>query len=77
MTHRLGNTLKEFFTESEAAEALGISVPRLYMLLDAHIFNDGSARPSELTFTSADLTLLGFWQRTTPNPKVVRMPRRN
>jgi hypothetical protein len=77
MTTRVGNTLKEFYTEAEAAEVLGISVPRLHMLLDAHIFNDGSARPGDLTFTSADLTLLGFWQRTTPNPKVVRMPRRN
>jgi hypothetical protein len=74
---RLSNTVKEFYTETEAAESLGISVPRLHMLLDAHIFNDGSARPGDLTFTSADLTLLGFWQRTTPNPKVVRMPRRN
>jgi hypothetical protein len=77
MTTRVGNTLKEFYTEAEAAESLGISVPRLYMLLDAHIFNDGSARPGDLSFTSADLTLLGFWQRTTPNPKVVRMPRRD
>ena len=74
---RLENTVREFFTETEAAEALGISVTRLHMLLDAHIFNDGSVRPGDLTFTSADVTLLGFWQRTTPNPKVVRMPRRN
>ncbi|MFB3917061.1 MAG: hypothetical protein ACE14M_10045 [Terriglobales bacterium] len=66
----------EFYSEAEAAEALGISVPRLYMLLDEHIFNDGNPRPEGLTFTSSELLLLGFWHRSTPNPKVVRMPRR-
>lgn len=74
---RMGNAVKEFYTEDEAAQALGISLTRLYMLLDANIFNDGSQRPRELSFTSAEITLLGFWQRTTPNPNVVRMPKRN
>jgi hypothetical protein len=67
---------KEFYTEVEAAEALGISLTRLYSLLDEHLFNDGSARPPKITFQSSDLVLLAFWNRTTPNPKVVRMPKR-
>ncbi len=67
---------KEFFSEAEAAEALNISVVRLRMLLDEHVFNDGTHRPAELQFRSADLVLLKFWDRSTPNPKVVRMPRR-
>lgn len=67
----------EFYSEAEAAEALGISVPRLYTLLDEHIFNDGTPRPEQLTFTSSELLLLGFWDRSTPNPKVVRMPKRS
>lgn len=69
--------VKEFYTEAEAAEAIGVSIPRLHILLDEHIFNDGTERPGQLTFTSSDITLLSFWHRSTPNPKVVRMPRRD
>ena len=39
------NTMKpsqEFYSEVEAAEALNMSVTRLYMLLDEHVFNDGT-----------------------------------
>jgi hypothetical protein len=68
--------VRDFYTEEEAAEAIGVSVARLYLLLDEHIFNDGSLRPHQLSFTSADITLLSFWHRSTPNPKVVRMPKR-
>jgi hypothetical protein len=68
---------KEFYTEAEAAESIGVSIPRLYILLDEHIFNDGTVRPRDLTFTASDVTLLSFWHRSTPNPKVVRMPRRD
>ncbi len=67
----------ELYTEQEAADILGISVSRLHDLLDQHIFNDGGPRPPDLSFTSQELLLLGFWQRSHPNPKVVRMPRRN
>ena len=66
----------EAYTEEEVAELLGISMSRLHGLLDRHIFNDGSSRPPDLTFTSADVLLLGFWRRSEPNPKVVHMPRR-
>jgi hypothetical protein len=67
----------EFLTEAEVAESLGISISRLHLLLDDHIFNDGSVRPADLTFNASDVALLTFWHRSTPNPKVVRMPRRN
>jgi hypothetical protein len=67
----------EMYSEADAADALGISLARLHELLDQHVFNDGVARPAGLTFTNAELLLLGFWQRTEPNPKVLRMPRRN
>jgi hypothetical protein len=66
----------EFFTESEAAGYLNISLHELYSVLDEHIFNDGSPRPQDLTFCEADLVLLGFWSKTRENPKVIRMPRR-
>jgi hypothetical protein len=68
---------KELYSELEAAEALGISLSRLYLLLDENVFNDGSQRPPDLTFRSSDLVLLGFWHQTSRNPKVVRMPRRH
>jgi len=65
------------YSEQEVAELLGISISRLYDVLDRHIFNDGSSRPADLTFTNSELVLLRFWLRSEPNPKVVRMPRRN
>ena len=68
---------KESYSEKEAAEALGISLSRLYVLLDENVFNQGTPRPPNLAFRPSDLVLLGFWHRTSPNPKVVRMPRRN
>ena len=76
MMHNAKTPYQEFYNEAEAAEMIGISTARLHVLLDEHVFNDGSTPPETLSFTSADLVLLGFWQRTTPNPKVVRMPKR-
>jgi hypothetical protein len=67
---------RQFYTEVEAAKSLGISVSRLHWLLDEHVFNQGTPRPTEVKFEPSDLLLLGFWHRSTPNPKVVRMPRR-
>jgi hypothetical protein len=68
---------KEFYSESEAAGFLNISLIQLHSLLDEHIFNDGSRRPDDLTFCESDLVLLGFWNESQQNPKVIRMPRRN
>ncbi len=70
------NVKKELYTEAEAAEVLNISLVRLRQLLDEHIFNDGRPRPLDVTFRLSDIMLLEFWNRSTPNPKVVRMPRR-
>ncbi|HEX6466336.1 MAG TPA: hypothetical protein VFZ99_03460 [Terriglobales bacterium] len=67
---------KEFFSESEAAAALGISLERLHQLLDKNIFNDGSKRPSDVTFRAADLILLKFWDRGPVDHKVLQMPYR-
>ena len=65
------------YTEQDAAEFLGVSISRLYSLLDAHIFNDGSPRPANLTFTNSDLVLLRFWLNGETRSNVVRMPRRS
>lgn len=72
----LTNAKKESYTEAEAAEALNISLHRLRQLLDEHVFNDGRPRPEEVVFRLSDIILLEFWNRSTPNAKVVRMPRR-
>ena len=64
------------YTEKEAATELGISLIRLHQVLDEHIFNDGTDRPPEMLFQPSDLVLLSFWERSLPNSKIVRMPRR-
>ncbi len=64
------------YSENEAAGMLGISIDRLHKLLDENIFNDGTPRPAELRLRHADLVLLEFWDRSTGNPKIIRMPRR-
>lgn len=66
----------EFFTEQEAADLLGITIERLHFLLDENVFNDGSSRPRDLELHRSDIVLLQFWDRSTENPKIVRMPRR-
>lgn len=71
------NLQNESYTEVEAADSLGISIARLHFLLEENIFNDGTRRPDDLIFRPSDLVLLGFWHRTSPHPKVVRMPRPN
>jgi len=64
------------YSEHEAADLLGISVSRLRMLLDDNVFNDGSLRPADLRLRPSDLIVLDFWNRSTENPNVIRMPRR-
>lgn len=66
----------EFFTEQEAADLLGITIDRLHFLLDENVFNDGSKRPRDLELHRSDIVLLQFWDRSTENPKIFRMPRR-
>jgi hypothetical protein len=66
---------KEFYTEQEAAESLGISLQRLHSLLDQKVFHDGLQRPVQLNFLQTDLVLLAIWHREEP-ANLVRMPRR-
>jgi hypothetical protein len=68
---------KEFHTEAEAARYLNISILELYALLDEYIFNDGHARPANLSFSDADLVLLAFWNSGKESAKVISMTRRD
>jgi hypothetical protein len=71
----------ELYSETEVADILDITREQLHELLDRHVFNDGSERPEELTFTSSEVVLLGFWQKGARsaddlNRKVIHMPKR-
>ena len=67
---------KEFYSEQEAAQWLGISLARLHLLLDEYVFNDGMARPDNIELTPSEVLLLEFWNRVLPTQKVVAMPKR-
>jgi hypothetical protein len=73
---RTSNPAQEL-TEQEAAEALGIRVADLYRLLDEHIFNNGTPRPSGLLFNHSDLLLLSVWSGGKSDENLLRMPRRH
>jgi hypothetical protein len=73
---RLLKSDKEFYSEAEAAEVLGMSLERLHLLLSENVFNDGTRRPEQLNFRATDLILIEFWDRTLADNKVVRMPKR-
>jgi hypothetical protein len=69
---------QEPYSESEAAAALGISVPRLHQLLDKYVFTPGNTRPASIEFTSSDLLLLGYWNNLLQprETKILSMPKR-
>jgi len=71
-------TKDRFYTESEAAAALGITVARLHQVLDQHIFTTASPRPNSIRFTSSDLLLVGYWchDQSTVSHEVITMPKR-
>jgi hypothetical protein len=73
-THKLA---PETINEQQAAQWLGISIDRLHKLLDQHIFNNGTPRPTQVYFTQSDLLLLSYWcEKPASNRKVIAMPRR-
>jgi hypothetical protein len=72
--------LKDTYTETEAAAALGITIAHLHEILDQNIFTHGNTRPESIEFTSNDLLLLSFWNKNAnlspPAGRVLRMPKR-
>ena len=73
---KLKRTSQELYSETEAAAALGISIPRLHELLDQYVFTGGNVRPAAIEFTSSDLLLLGYWNSSAERPpaKILSMP---
>lgn len=53
--------LKHFYSETEAAHYLRISLPALHEILDAHVFNAAHPRPEKMEFTHGELLLLSIW----------------
>ena len=68
---------KDFFTDVEVTQVLGISLERLNNLLDQNIFHDGTQRPARLYFRPADVVLIEFWHRNSQSQNVLKMPRRS
>jgi len=69
-------TMKQFYSETEAAESLCISLEALYEILDSHVFTPESPRPDELELTYPDLLLLSVWAQPQRGYNVVEMPHR-
>jgi hypothetical protein len=61
MRDTLNHVQKESYTEAEAAEMLEISIPRLRVLIERHLLDASTPRPSDINFTFADLVLLDYW----------------
>jgi hypothetical protein len=59
---------KDYYSEAEAAHALGITIARLHQLLDRYIFNVGSRRPPNIEFTTSELLLLSYWSKDSLGP---------
>jgi hypothetical protein len=73
-------SIKELYSEAEAAAALGISITRLHELLDQYIFTNGNLRPDAIQFTGSDLLLLSYWSNDNKRAvtrEVITMPKRH
>lgn len=72
-------SMKDSYSEAEAAAALGITITRLHELLDQYIFTNGNLRPTAIQFTASDLLLLSYWSNDSKRPvrrEVITMPKR-
>jgi len=67
---------KQYYSETEAAHALCISLESLRETLDAHIFDREHPRPETLEFTHAELLLISVWAEPERGRNVLAMPSR-
>jgi len=73
----LKKPIKQYYSESEAAHTLCISVEAIHEVLDKHVFNHEHPRPEVLEFTHAELLLISVWAEPVRGANVVAMPSRN
>ncbi len=74
--HNLKQPVKQYYSEQEAANSLGITVSLLHNVLDKYVFNDGTPRPQTLELTLADVLLVSFWLGEMAATKVVSIAQR-
>ena len=68
---------KSYYSETEAAKSLHISVEALHEILDQHVFTAEHPRPAVLEFTHAELLLLSVWAKPERSHNVLSMPNRD
>lgn len=73
----LKKTIKQYYTEIEAAETLGITLEALHEILDEHVFTADHPRPEILELTHAEMILLSVWAEPERGKNVVTMPPRD
>ena len=73
----LKKPINRYYSESEAAQTLCISLEALHAILDAHVFTADNPRPVVLEFSHAELLLLSVWAEPERGLNVVAMPRRD
>jgi hypothetical protein len=70
----LQKPMKQYYSESEAAHLLCISLEALHEILDKHVFTADNPRPNELEFTHSELLLLSVWAKPERDGNVLEMP---
>jgi hypothetical protein len=73
----LKKPIKQYYSETEAARTLCISLESLHEILDTHVFTADHPRPAILEFSHAELLLLSVWAEPERGRNVVAMPRRD
>ena len=73
----LKKPIKQYYTETEAAHTLCISLEALHEIMDKHVFIPDHPRPEVLEITHAELLLLSVWAEPERGNNVVAMPSRN
>jgi hypothetical protein len=73
----LKKPMNHYYSETEAAHSLCISVEALHELLDRHIFTSEHPRPAVLDFSHAELLLLSVWAEPKRGGNVLAMPCRD
>jgi hypothetical protein len=73
----LRKPMKPYYSETEAAHSLCISLRTLHTILDKHVFTAQHPRPATLEFTHTELLLLSVWAVPEHSDNLLAMPCRN
>ena len=73
----LQKPVKQYYSESEAAELLCVSLEALHEILDKHVFTAENPRPEEMELTYSELLLLSVWAKPERGCNILEMPPRS